>query len=453
MHGLTNTSKALPVTQEALDEAAGNTPSSVDYYDAISKYYLVKNVAGRWLAHDLSSYKRILRSRGYRSKPPEGSPLSEIDIQILDVQDHRDVSYHGPLCGRNAGFYGGNGCRFLVTEDMQLPELVKGDWKILEQVLRGLLCKNEDIEIGEAQFHTFCGWVKSSVEALREGREQQQQALAICGPAGCGKSLIQHLITEMLAGRSAKAERYFNGKTDFNADLFAAEHLILEDNHVSTRITDRLKLGASLKEHCVGVTTASLHAKGRTAINIRPWWRVSITLNDDPEAMMILPPLDEQIADKIILLRASRSEFPMPVTSSNEKHAFRSQLTKEIPAFLHWLLHEYEIPDAFADRHRYNVATFHHPELKESLEKLSPESNLLELIDSSFAENFGRVEIKLTAREIENRLKAYNHGATEKILTFNNAMGTYLGRLAKKKPHRICHYRTNQGPLWGITPP
>ncbi len=447
------TNEARLITLEAFDEAAGKTPSPIDYYDAISKHYLIKNAAGRWLAHDLSSYKRILRSRGYRSKPPEGSALSEIDIQILDVQDHRDVSYHGPLCGRNAGFHDGNGCRFLVTEDMKLPGPVKGDWQVLEQVLRGLLCENEDRETGEAQFHTFCGWVKSTVEALREGREQQQQALAICGPAGCGKSLIQHLITEMLAGRSAKAERYFNGKTDFNADLFAAEHLILEDNHVSARITDRLKLGASLKEHCVGVTTASLHAKGRTAINIRPWWRVSITLNDDPEAMMILPPLDEHLADKIILLRASRSEFPMPVASSHEKHAFRSQLTKEIPAFIHWLLHEYEIPAAFADKHRYNVTTFHHPELKESLEKLSPESNLLELIDSCFAEEFGRVEIKLTAKKIEDRLRDRDHRAAEKILSFNNAMGTYLGRLSKKRRERIRYWRTNTGGLWEIIPP
>ena len=445
--------QALPITPEAFDEAAGNTPSPVDYYDAISKHYLVKNAAGRWLAHDLSSYKRILRSRGCRSKPPEGSSLSEVDMQILDVQDHRDVSYHGPLCGRNAGFHDGNGCRFLVTEDLKLPEPVKGDWKILNQVLRGLVSKNESAETGDAQFHTFCGWVKSSVEALREGREQQQQALAICGPAGCGKSLIQHLITEMLAGRSAKAERYFNGKTDFNADLFAAEHLILEDNYVSTRITDRMKLGASLKEHCVGVTTASLHAKGRTAINIRPWWRVSITLNDDPEAMMILPPLDEHLADKIILLRASKSPFPMPVASSTEKHIFRNQLTQDIPAFIHWLLHEYEIPEAFADKNRSNVATFHHPELKESLEKLSPESNLLSLIDSCFAEDFGCVEIKLTAKKIEDRLRERDSRAAEKILSFNNAMGTYLGRLSKKRRERIRYWRTSTGGLWEIIPP
>lgn len=442
--------EALPITLASLDEAAGQPPPT-DYYNAISKAFLVKNTRGSWLAHDVTSYKRILRSRGHRSKP-EGTALSEVEIQIMDVQNHRDVNYHGPICGRNAGFREENGNRFLVTEDMKIPDPIKGDFSTLSDVLQGLLAKNETHDIGEAQLNTFYGWLKSSVHALRQGREQQQQALAICGPAGAGKSLIQHLITEMLAGRSAKAERYFNGKTDFNGDLFTAEHLILEDNHVSTRISDRLKLGSSLKEHCVGVTTASLHAKGQTAINIRPWWRVSITLNDDPEAMMILPPLDDHLADKIILLRASSSTFPMPVVTSDNRHAFRSQLTKDIPGFLYWLLNEYSVPDAYADRNRYNVATYHHPELKESLEGLSPESNLLGLIDDCFSEDFGRVLVKLTAKQIEDRLRERDGRATEKILSFSNAMGTYLGRLGKKHPHRIQHHRTNGGPVWEIRP-
>ena len=394
-----------------------------------------------------------MRARGYKSKPSEGSSLSDIDIEILDVQDHRDVNYYGPLCGRNAGFYEELGVRYLVTEDMKLPEPIKGEWLNLDSVLKGLLSRNEAKEIGEIQYHTFCGWVKSSVEALRAGREQQQQALALCGPAGCGKSFIQHLITDMFAGRSAKVEGYFNGKTNFNADLFKAEHLILEDEYVSTRITDRLKLGAALKSHCVGVTTAKLHAKGKDGLNIRPWWRISISLNDDPETMMILPPLDDHIADKLIILRASRSEFPMPFSTPDEKKIFRAQLVKEIPAFLYWLIHEYEIPENCADRHRYNVSFFHHPELKESLERLSPESHLLELIDSCFAKEFNESKLRLTAKEIENRLRVWDVRSAEKLLTFNNAMGTYLGRLAKKHPKRIISHKTEAQRLWEIQPP
>lgn len=452
-HEETNTAP-LPITAEAMNAAAGVPDAPVDYYNSNTKSFLVRNDSGRWLPHDVNSYKRILKSRGSKSRPGDGEILSEMDVAILSVQNLRDITYHGPLCGRNTGLVAENGIRALVTEDMLLVDPVKGDFPTIQAFLTGLLIAGEEEEVGEFQRHTFCGWMKSSVEALRAGVEQQQQALALCGPKDCGKSLLQHLITEMLAGRSAKAVRYFSGASPFNADLFGAEHLILEDDFGSTRIADRLRFGARLKEHCVGVTTASLHSKGHNAVNLRPWWRVTITVNDDAEAMMILPPLDDHIADKLILLRASPFNFPMPVSTNPERIAFRKQLSAEIPAFLFWLLHEYQIPAPCVDPRRYNVATYHHPVLRKNLEALSPESDLLDLIDSAFAGEFRtRGTIEMKADEIENRLMAFNPRRTEKILPHRNSSGTYLGRLAKKHPERVIPRRTSDDRWWLLKAP
>ena len=74
-------------------------------------------------------------------------------------------------------------------------------------------------------------------------------------------------------------------------------------------------------------------------MNLPGWWRVSITLNDDPEAMMVLPPLDQHIADKIILLRASVFEWPMPMETTAHRTGFHATIVREIPAYLHWLMH------------------------------------------------------------------------------------------------------------------
>lgn len=444
----------LPITADALNAVAGTSDAVVDYYDSNTKSYLVLNGSGRWLAHDVNGYKRILRSRGLKSKPGDGEIMSEMDVAILTVQNLRDVIYHGSLGGRNAGLVVENGIRALVTEDMSLVEPVKGNSPVIFAVLSGLLFSREEHEVGMSQLNTFYGWIKSSVEALRAGQEQQQQALALCGPKDCGKSLLQHLITEMLAGRSAKAERYFSGASPFNADLFGAEHLIIEDDFGSTRIADRLRFGARLKEHCVAVTTASLHSKGKNAMNLRPWWRVTITLNDDPEAMMILPPFDNHIADKIILLRASQFNFPMPVSTNPMRIAFRKQLSAEIPAFLYWLINEYEIPKLYTDPRRYNVATYHHPVLRQDLDGISPESDLLDLIDAAYAEVFlTHFRIELKAEDLENRLHHFNSRRTEKILSFRNSCGTYLGRLAKKSPDRVSAHRTSEDRRWVITAP
>lgn len=451
-----NTDLAAEAIETFTRTLSPEEPKPIDYYDSPSGKFLLKNEAGRWLALTHADYKRHLLARGLSSRLTEtdtenGKTLPDTDLAILDAQHHRDVKFHGPLCGRDAGFFEENGCRFLVTERMKLPEPRAGNWPTLHALLVGLFSKDEETDIGTRQLGTFLGWLKSSVEALRAGRPQQQQALAICGPADCGKSLLQHLLTDMLAGRSAKAERYFSGKTDFNADLFAAEHLILEDEHCSTRIADRMRLGANLKTHSVGTHTASLHAKNRTPVNIRPWWRISITLNDDPESMMILPPLDDHIADKIILLRASRFEMPMPVATTAERDAFRATLVSEIPAFLHWLIHEFEIPEAYADPRRYNVAAYHHPELAEALESLSPESELLDFLDEVLGTELrddGIVEHD--AATIESKLREHDPRRAGKLFTFRNACGSYLGRLAKKKPERVESIRTSSWRGWRI---
>jgi hypothetical protein len=441
-----------PITDSDLADEAGEPAAPTYYYDSATKQYLVHNEGGRWLPHDLRSFTRILKVQGLSAKQMENG-LSEIDLFIVNVQNRFDIRSYGPLCGRRPGVVEDNGIRYLVTEDMILPDIREGDWGVLRRLFAGLFLIGETPEIGALQFHSFLLWMRSSVQALRAGREQQQQALVICGPASCGKSLLQHLITLMLGGRGAKAHRYFLGHTQFNADLFEAEHLIIEDNFCSKRIADRQRLGALLKEHCVGVTTASYHRKGRDAFNIRPWWRISITVNDDPEAMMILPPLDDHIADKIMLLRANKSVFPMPVETAEERDAFIEKLRSEIPAFLHYLLHEMPERPELRDS-RYNVKTFHHPDLAAALNELSPEADLLSFIDTAFAGDFStRSSITLSAATIEERLRQTDPRRADKLLFFRNSCGTYMGRLAGRHPTRVVKKRTASDRSWTILKP
>lgn len=437
-------------SQPITPESFGAAP---DYFEPHSARYLVRTPILRWLAFNESSYKRQLRSRGLKMKPDEGNPLSEIDAAILDVQNHRDISHYGPICGQNAGLLRANGQRILVTEDMKLPEPAPGTWSHLRAVIEGLLRQSEPADIGRRQVDTFHGWVRSSVEALRAGKLQQQQALALCGPPRCGKSFLQSIITHMLGGRGAKAERYFSGKTPFNADLYAAEHLMLEDEHCSTRIDMRLKLGAALKQHTVSTYLGSLHAKGRNAVNLPGWWRVTITLNDCPEAMMVLPPLDQHIADKIILLHASTFTWPLPMETTLHRTGFHDRIISEIPAYLHWLLHEWTIPREVADPLRYNVATYHHPELAEALHCFSPEAELHDLLAAAYAPRLAcATSIEVTSAEIEAALRSVDPLRTERLLSFRNACCTYLGRLAKKHPQHLLPMRTSYRRWWIMQP-
>lgn len=422
------------------------------YYETNRRLYLTRNAGGRWLPFAEGQFKKRLRAEGIRAKAYEGENLAPADQVLLFLQDHRDMGYAAPLAGRAAGFYAENGARYLVTDSPHFLTPEKGEWRMLRAFLENLLVNNEP-EHGARQWHTFLTWLKGSVEALRAGMTKEAQALAIAGPPQSGKSLLQRLITHLLGGRECKPFLFMSGRTPFNAELFEAEHLALEDEHMSRKLADRLTLAAAIKGF-VANETHSCHRKYCTPITLRPFWRLTITLNDEPEALLVLPPLDEHVADKILLLRASRFALPMPTTTKDERAGFWRCLMGELPAFLHCLLNEYQPPDGFTDA-RYVVVGWHHPVLAEALHELSPSAALLALIDQLAP--WGALEDEWEGTAEELRTQLFQHSGTaadaRRLLEWQQACGNYLATLAKKNPERVQPHRTNTACLWIIRKP
>jgi hypothetical protein len=287
--------------------------------------------------------------------------------------------------------------------------------------------------------------------------------MGIAGPRNSGKSLLQNLFTVILGGRVAKPYRYMSGRTDFNGELFGAEHLMVEDEAPSTDLRSRRALGAHIKAFTVN-ETQSCHVKNRQALTLAPFWRVSISVNDEPENLMILPPIsdseNDSLGDKIILLRAKLADMPMPTETLEEREVFWQTLISELPAFLHFLLN-WEVPNEM--RHpRYGMKTWHHPELLLALDALAPETRLLSLIDEVLFtdhENNHRHFISRskangswegTAEELERMLRdheAFGYEA-QKLFSWPTACGTYLGRLAKKHPRRVESDRSSDARRW-----
>jgi hypothetical protein len=283
---------------------------------------------------------------------------------------------------------------------------------------------------------------------MRSARYRPGQALAIAGPAGCGKSLFQALITEILGGRSAKPYRYMSGATDFNSDLFGAEHLVIEDEVASTDLRKRLGFGAQIKNVTVNATQ-SCHAKCRPALTLTPCWRLSISVNDEPENLLIFPPLDESIADKLILPKADKQPMPMPTETPEQHAAFWATLLGELPAFLHFLS-AWEIPHALRSP-RFGIVHYHNPLLLAAINQLAPEEQLLQLIDTYVVAD---CDWEGTAGGLADLLFAatssYDAALAKRLLNWSTAAGTYLGRLASRYPERVEQCRSAQKRLWCI---
>lgn len=447
-----------PVTADAIPDVGGNGAPVAACYEVGKQCYWVPDSRGDWIKVNESSIKRQLKTQGFSAKVAEGEYASLLDKKLVDIQLKQNVAYAGALAGYFKGLVETCGNRVLVANSPRIITPQKGDWPIIGKLIENLLTEpNND------QRPYLFGWLKFGVEALHSGSRRPGQVLAMAGEHACGKSLLQNLFTEMLGGRAAKPYRYMSGRTTFNGDLFGAEHLMIEDEAPSTDIRARRNLGTKIKAFAAN-ESHSCHPKGLPAFTAKPFWRVSITLNDEPENLMILPPLDESLTDKIILLRARKAPMPMPTHTYVERNAFWAALISELPAFLHFL-QEWTVPGHLRCS-RYGVCAYQHPALLAAIDVLAPETRLLNLIDEvlfSECQTPGALRLPkpdqshvMTAEQLQNTL--CQHGCTytgeaKQLLSWANATGTYLGRLAKKHPERVRQHRTADSRHWEIHPP
>lgn len=439
--------------EPALDVNAIRPPGpgspSAFYHPSQKSFVFCAALAGgghSWVDLPRERYKAHLAAQGFSSRHAESL--------ICWSEINQRIQYFGPVAGRMPGYYEDNGSKIVVDRGPRLLEPCPGDWSTLRALIEGLFGGDE--KWGAEQLTTYHGWVKSSVEALRGGLKQSQQVMVICGPSDCGKSLLQHLMTHFLGGRSAKAHRYFSGATTFNGDMLGAEHLIIEDDYMPSDMKSRLALGAQFKQFAVGTEAVSFNAKFQQAVNLRAFFRISVTTNDEPENLMVLPPLNGDVGDKIILLKAQRFALPMPTSTAEEKAAFWDRLYSEIPHYLWWLINEFQLPETHTDR-RYGVATWHHPEVAGQLEDLAPEEALWFLIERHFFENTGSAEpVRDTANNIRTLLLSsgddFVRRQAEKLIPFAHQMSTYLKRLAKRPGGRVSTARSSTARLWKICP-
>ena len=425
-------------------------PTPDVYYHQGGKDFYLRNDRDFWIAVNEAAVKRHLKIQGYSAEKFTTEPVSLLDQCLNTIQTKQDVNYAAPLAGYDAGIYEINNRRILVTDSPRLIQSKEGEWPLLEQIFEGML---NDPACDQRPY--FYGWLKTALSALHSKKWQPGQVLAMAGPVASAKSLCQSLITEMLGGRSAQPYQFMCGATTFNADLFVAEHLTVEDVAESVGIAKRRAFGAQIKAFAVN-REQHCHGKNQQALTLTPIWRVTISLNDDPERLLVLPPMDDDIADKVMLFKVTKKAMPMPTGTSDEIDAFWKALQAELPAFQHYI-ENWEIPEDLRSP-RFGILHYHHPELLEALNALSPEMQLLEMIDKELFD-YAYTEVKpwpgtaasLHARLTEQDSKVRKQADT--LLYSPVACGTYLARLVTKHPDRVTKRRINGQTRYTIVGP
>ena len=413
------------------------------YYDGLTSQYYRKDSRGGYVR--VKKIETYLKSLGYESDVAKGAYLSPLNEIILDIQSHHNLDYVGSLAGYPAGFYQMKHVHALVTQSPTLVVPRSGNWPLIKRVGENLF--------GSVQWPYVLSWLQLSLEMLLSGSWQAGQAFVMCGPAKAGKNLFMQIILALLGGRSADPYQYMTGVTTFNSDLFGAELLLIEDKAESIGIQARRAFGAHIK----GITSNELqrcHRKYGDGQMLVPLWRIGISLNDDPERLLVLPPIDRDIEDKIMLFLVAKHEMPMDTTGPAGKKAFETAWKAEIPAFADYLLNVWRIPEKLKTS-RFGVKAYHHSTILQSLQKSSPEITLLELIDTIIFDDCNYSD-KWSGRsnELERELRRKGGNVSkeiDRVLTHSNSCGTYLGRLSDIKPERVTKGPLNNGNvIWTI---
>lgn len=463
------------ITAEVLPAGSVSLPVVLDPMEVIekldlwwkgSKYYFRREGDDGFSELNQAEIARFLKvDFGLDNKPlkkpddPAGGTIpGQIDRVLNHVVKVRYVDFVASVAGHKAGFYDYGNVRLLVTSTPKLIQPVEGACETIISFLLTLL--------GEDGSLRFRLWLKFGYEALRENQRRHGQALVLCGPSGKGKSVLQSkIITAVLAGREADPKSYLSGKTDFNSELIASEHLKIEEIPSSVRYDDRLLLGEKIKELCVN-HSQRLHEKNKVAGTVKPQWRVSISLNNEPERLKCLPPLTPDFRDKLLLLKTTDEDFFARYDGETDPlDVFIQAVERELPAFCSHLL-SLDVPETLKDR-RYGVRSYVDVDIEEQLFEQEPESLLLALVDDAL---FGPTALDFkddgsgefnpwegSATELRDKLTevcAKGHMTARKLLDgAAEQCGKLLGKLEKKFPDRFHQKRTGKKRSWIIQPP
>ena len=258
--------------EREIPENEGATPTLDIYFDG-QKYFRRSGAGYETLGRE--DMMLHLRSIGFPHKLAAFSELSPCEVALNQIQTANRIDYAGPFCGRPAGIYRENGLAILAAQGPTIITAKEGDAAPLLTFLRSLFGYRID-PFFDRQITTFMLWLRHARLALKNPHQSLPgQALGLIGPTDCGKSLTQLLITRMLGGREADPSNFLVKGSDFNSDLWGAEHLRLGDEELVEDARGGVRLIRERIKKLVTADVYPLHAKYRDAKNLRPIWRAS----------------------------------------------------------------------------------------------------------------------------------------------------------------------------------
>jgi hypothetical protein len=289
----------------------------------------------------------------------------EAEIIIAWIAENQSIDKIYPyLPGYPVGVIPGT--KILVPTALKPIEPEPGDCDLVEGILLELL--------GPKQLEYCYGWLKISDECFRAHNTMPGQVIVLAGPQHAGKNFVQeHIFTPILGSQAADPYRFIIGRTEFNAHLYRAIHLMMSDQKNPRNREDLREFFRDVASNESGL----LHAKNKDAGTVKTLRRMTISCNLTEKDLAIVPPLDG-LEDKVMLFKCELVTMPLPGDEPAQREARAAAVEAQLPAFVDRLHHHKIRTDL---RHpRFGIKGFLHPEIAKMVRELDKEQEFLELI-------------------------------------------------------------------------
>lgn len=365
-------------------------------FDESTSVFWVERDGDSWFSLREGALRRELKSRGLRDKPMavNGETISPLDAEIRRIEQKERVARALFVAGYQPGMHDIGGEKILVTRRTPLIVPQEGEFPLLTEVFRRMFVGQAETITGQQTIdqrdHWFA-WLQDMLRSLYAGRISRGLWLHIAGEPNSGKTLTRDIAVAITGGRMGKPYRWMIDKEEFNRDMFGAVLQVMDDDNADTRIESRKNLGAKGKQ-IVADGAIYLRAMFNDGFVFKPMWRLLTLTNIEAEALLVMPPITNDISDKILMLKAYQAPkpategecwpMPMPTSTPVQREAFWKALEAEFPAFVFWLLETFEAPSRVLGE-RFGVMAWQHPEILKELQQFSPHVRLWQLIESS----------------------------------------------------------------------
>lgn len=392
---------------------------------------------------DLSMYLTgacgLSRSRG------DNNTLSEVENALLHIQQSKVLDGAVPVVfdKRETFEIGGkrllNLARVRVMEpDTSTPNPVWGQgfpW------LAGWLMA---MFVPKKQLVYLLAWLKLFYEGARDGSLNKGHVVFVVGGTGIGKTLMNETWIPMLMGGGVNASSYFVKGEKFVADLMEFGHWHIDDAEAASDRTTHTKFSERIKS-LVANGQFEYQPKFVNRVMVPHKGRLMVTLNGDPASLLMIPDLDRNIEDKLIVLGLpEKVSWSFPSRSQTER-----TLRNESPHFLNWLMNWTPPKFVANSNYRWGMRNFIHPIVRREATASSFDGDIFGVLELLWETDNEWVELKKkdqpwegTAAQLTQVISAYSNMRSMMAGLSVRSVGMRLSKLAKTPGAGVAHLKT-----------